>query len=524
MSSTLGREELRLKLRRAVLGDTYLFCKVIMGYADIDIDPHYSMCEFLDWQEEKRRLLLAPRGTIKSYCTRGWALQQLMKDPNIRILYVMSSEEVAKSASRQIDQIFRNNRMLRWLFPDRIPNFNSATWGMLHRQIPREKDYAEPSMTFCGIGTGQTGLHYDIIICDDVIEEEAAQSETVMKNSIAWFSNCEPLLDELNPAAQVLVVGTRWLAVDLYSVIMGAQKQNCQEKVFRAEGNSAYMVMKRRAMENGKPYWARKFSEEKLAIKKAALESQGMLDRYYLWYQNDPIVEENCEFPRHMIRKWNWSPNGRLMMLASAEGTVVVNPKTLRYTMAVDPAFEKGSQFDESAISIIGSHPRGYRILFYGWTGQVGVTLLRQKIVGLCVHFHEGGTPIAKLAIEKIAGQRTLIPFVKEELHRRGCYVPFKEDIKRQAKGSKDNFIRGFINVVAGGWYYTHDQFLGPNEEMDTFPNGRKNFLDTLAYQLQLWTAPEYEEYFDEDGEYDDEQEDDPMDGPDARRTSGYGG
>ena len=515
-------EELRVSLRRAVLEDTFLFNKVVMGFADIDIDPHYGLCEFLDKREWKRRMLLAPRGSIKSWNARGWMIQQVCRNPNIRILYVMSSEEVAKSASRFIDQTFRRNPMLRWLFPDVIPDFKSAEWGVLHRTVQRDKDMGESTFTFGGIGTGYVGLHFDVIILDDVIEEEAAQSETVMKVAIEWFSNCEPLLDEINPDAQIMVVGTRWHLRDLYSMIMGEKKQNTEQLVFRAEGNASYMVMKRSAMEFGKPFWGRMFGEAKLAIKKAALEAQGMLSRYYLWYMNNPIAEENCEFPRQSIRYWNWAPNGgRITLFRPPDQAIELDPRSLRFTMAVDPAFETGRQFDESAISVIGSHSKGHRILFHAWTGQLKIVALRDKIVGLVARFHEAGIPIADLAIERVGGQRILIPYVREELKRRGIHCKINEDIKRSPHVAKNNHIRSFIQVVAGGWYYTHTQFLGPNQEMETFPNGKKNFLDTLVYQTQIWHQADTEEEYEWYDREDDEEEEHEL-GTEVRE--GYGG
>lgn len=514
-------EELRLALRNAVLEDTFLFCKVVMGYADIDIDPHYGVCQFISCIEWLRKLFLAPRGTIKSWLVRGWILQQVMKNPNLRVLYVMSSEEVAKATSRHLDQTFRNNGMLHWLFPDRMPNYKASEWGMLHRSIRRDREMGESTFTFGGIGTNYVGLHFDIIVLDDVIEDAAAQSDAIMKTSIEWFSNCEPLLDELNPEAQILVVGTRWHLRDLYAVIMGEKKQNTEERVFRAEGNPSYMCMKRSAIEKGKPFWARKFDEEKLAIKKAALESQGMLSRYYLWYMNNPVVEENCEFPRPMIRYWNWAPSGgRIILFRPPEAALSIHPSSLRFTMAVDPAFEQGPQFDEAAISIVGSHPHGHRILFYAWTGQPGVVLLRKRIVDLVKRFADGGTPIADLAIEKVGGQKAIIPSVVEDLKRAGVYCHVNEDIKRSTAVNKVNWIRGFIQVVAGGWYYTHHQFLGPNQEMETFPSGKKNFLDTLVYQQQLWTPIDYEEEYD----WYEDDDDEPDEGHGRTKRRGYGG
>ena len=517
-------EELRLRLRHAVLEDTFLFNKVVMGFADIDIDPHYGLCEFLDRTEWLRRLLLAPRGSIKSWNARGWMIQQVCRNPNIRILYTMSSEEVAKSASRFVDQTFRRNAMLRWLFPDVIPDFKSAEWGVLHRTVNRTKDMGESTFTFGGIGTGYVGLHFDIIILDDVIEEEAAQSETVMKAAIEWFSNCEPLLDEINPKAQILVVGTRWHLRDLYSMIMGDKKQNTMEPVFRAEGNASYMCMKRSAMEDGKPFWPRMFSEKKLAIKKAALEAQGMLSRYYLWYQNNPIAEENCEFPRELIRYWQWSPSGgRIKLIRPPEQALEIDPRSLRFTMCVDPAFEIGRRFDESAISIIGSHPKGHRILFYAWTGQLKIVALRDKIVELIVRYSEAGIPIAEMAIERVGGQRILIPYVREELTRKGVHCRINEEVKRSPHVAKDNHIRSFIPVVAGGWYYTSQQFLGPNQEMETFPNGKKNFLDTLVYQTQIWSKADLEDEYEWYDHVDGEDEDDEREyGGEIRE--GYGG
>lgn len=517
-------ESVRLKIRERVLKDTFFFNKVVMCYPDIDVDPHYGLCEFLDRDDWLRKMLLAPRDTVKSWCVRGWAIQQVMRNPNLRILYVMSSEPNAKTPSRHIDNVFQQNTILRWLFPERIPNFNDrdVVWNTHTRTIPRDSTAGEATFTFAGIGTNLVGQHFDIIILDDTVEEEAAKSELVMGSVIDWFAGCEALLNDTNPLAQILVVGTRWHLRDLYQTIMG-QAESTKLRVFQAQGDKRYMVMKRAGIENGKPYWAKKLSIKKLMSLKEACRNTGNESRFYLQYMNDPVNEDNCEFPRHMIRYYNWTSSGQSMQLEFPDDPpVVINPKSLRYTMTVDPAFEIGRRYDKSAICIIGTHPRGWKILMHAWTGQVRVNILKDKIINLCKQFRRMGVPIALVGIEKVGGQRTLIPYVKEDGRRQGIHIPIKDDLKKSTRESKDNFIRGFINIVAGGWYFTHRRFIEQNQEMDFFPSGEKNFLDALATQPQLWNTPEN---IDGELDYDDEDfydEDDELGV--EERESGYGG
>ncbi len=515
----------RLALRERALKSTFFFNKAVLGFNDLEEQPHLEMTEFIDAQNWKRRLLLAPRGTIKSWNVRGWEIQMAMRNPNIRILHVMSTEKLAIKASNHIDAIFRGNGLLHYLFPERIPDFSdrSLVWNIQSKTIPRKIPSDIPTFFFCGVGTKITGMHFDIIILDDFIEKEAADSEAVMEDAISWARNCEPLL-ESPKNGQILTVGTRWSLRDYYGVIQGDRTQKTTKTLFRATGDKRYMVMKRAAIENGEPFWPTRFPIDELAQIKLALESQGNGAMFYLWYMNDPVDDALCEFPRKMIRYYSWDANGQNIILNFPDkDPIVVNPATLRITMTVDPGFTTNKYSDKSAICVVGTHPRGWRINLYSWIGKLNPPQLVEKLFGICEQFAKMGNPVAKVAIEKAAGGDVLNYWISERQKRSHIYIPLYRDLKTsREKDRKHNAARAMIPYVAHGYWFTHERFAEVNIQLETWPNGTDdNWMDAFSYQPQIWGVPDQLDSF--PGADLVEDEDNFQHNENEQRISGYG-
>jgi hypothetical protein len=526
-------ESERHQLRELALADTFFMARVVLGYLDLQDDPHLVLCEFLDQQKWIRRLLLAPRGSLKSSLVLAWVIQQAMRDPNTSILYVMSSASLAEKVSRDVDAIFRRNVLLRYLFPECIPNWEEkeqTTWNLQTKIIPRSKASGNPTFYFVGVGTKIVGMHFKIIVLDDFIEFEASQSEEIMRSSVEWARGCEPIL--IKPTQdQILVVGTLWGKNDYYEQLSGYKQLRTNKKLFKAQGDPRYVVMRRRAAEDGVAFWPQRFSLKDLAELKIGLEATGKGGMFYRWYMNDPTDEANCAFPRTMIRYYDWNDKMDRCILRIPDAPPIVVPlSSLRLTMTVDPASTTKKKSDKSAISVVGSHPKGYRINLYAWRGKVTPDVLIDKIFGIVVAYRQQGKEIAKVAIEQVGAQENLLHWIGQQIATRKTYINIEWRLKTSRSGKrlhggesgKDDRILGFIPVVASGSWYTNKQFVDENMEMETYPNGSHvDWLDALAYQPQIWGMSEAPpEVINGVEIYEDEEEEIAL----QERPVGYGG
>src|SRR5712692_2358103 len=236
--------ELRDVLRHKAYTSLYFFTKVILSYRELQAHLHLPLCDGIQntARTVRKRGRLWPRGHFKSTCgAKAYALwrvlPKLTQDPwgqpydedllfchdqNCRVLIIGESEEVASKDLKDLKWAIEHNQILKWLFPEIIPpNFNATVWRDDEVLLPRSKSFDESTFTAKGVGGKGTGFHYDLLVYDDIIGEDASHSEAKMKDAIDWFRTAPGLLNDPERGEE-LILGTRWKDADndLYGWIM----------------------------------------------------------------------------------------------------------------------------------------------------------------------------------------------------------------------------------------------------------------------------------------------------------------
>lgn len=224
IASSGQAEELADVLREKALSSLYYFTKVVLNYTGLVDHLHLPFCEEIERFEYPKRGFLLPRGHFKStIVSKSYPLWRLAKNPELRILVVGESDEVAEKNLKDPKWHIQNNQMLQWLFPNLIPqNINSTKWTNDEILLPRSQSYDESSITCKGVGVKTTGFHYDLIIYDDIFGLEAAQSEAEAKRVISWVQLAPGLLVPPQDKSEELFIGTRWKegTADVYGWLM----------------------------------------------------------------------------------------------------------------------------------------------------------------------------------------------------------------------------------------------------------------------------------------------------------------
>lgn len=169
-----------------------------------------------------RQLYLWSRGFFKTSVIieghNGWLI---VNNPNIRILLTSYSLEVAKKPLAAIRNQFMFNREFRYFFREYCPNPNKdgkIEFGTSENfTVPnRTRNYKEPTIMAAGIGTNVTGLHFDVISPDDLVNKDSVTNETQIQASKNYFSLLNPLFD--NPTIpRYKMTGTIYHFNDLHS-------------------------------------------------------------------------------------------------------------------------------------------------------------------------------------------------------------------------------------------------------------------------------------------------------------------
>lgn len=178
---------------------------------------HDEFYKTLDYKNYKKIVVIAPRGHGKSEVF-GHILPifVLLNNRNARILIASKAKEQATKLLGVIKQGFENNPNITGDFGE----LKGTPWQDDKIYLKRDASIPikDPSVEAVGVGGAITGAHFDLIICDDLIDDKNSRSEKERRNVVSWFrQTLEPLLE---PTGRLIVVGTRKHFKDLYQELL----------------------------------------------------------------------------------------------------------------------------------------------------------------------------------------------------------------------------------------------------------------------------------------------------------------
>jgi len=196
----------REEKKRFYSNNFYRFDKEVLGYELFTDKPHKELCDFIQNNtEDKFKLLLMPRGSFKSSAvTIGYPLWKIAQDPNIRILIDSETFDQSKAFLSAIKQHMESNQIFRDVFGVLDKQKGGDTWARTAITVPRDKNLKEPTVDVAGIGNTKVGMHYDIIICDDLHSEKNITSKEMIEGVINHY---KLLFSLLEPGGEMIVIG-----------------------------------------------------------------------------------------------------------------------------------------------------------------------------------------------------------------------------------------------------------------------------------------------------------------------------
>jgi len=316
------------KLKDRCQNDFYFFAKEILNYQGLSY-IHESWCKELQDLSIKRKLDLEPRGTYKSTVkTMAYTLWRLINNPELRILIANATDRTAIGFLREIKSHITRNKMFKYIFGDW---YNKKKWTEKGIVLKNRKGHKKDMSVVCsGIGGNVTGQHYDIIICDDLVNEKDRDYERFRERSIRYY---EELISVLEPEGWLFVIGTRWHFFDLYNHII----QNLNPPLIK-KGLRSYKIKIQSAIDsNGQPTFPDILSLSKLEELKIEKGIQ-----FYSQYLNNPLPEGQALFP---LEKLHFFDEKTLLDLSSHE----------IYGFC-DPAIGESSKASRTAIITLAKH------------------------------------------------------------------------------------------------------------------------------------------------------------------------
>ena len=213
--------------------DLFFLCKYILNYERMEPHVHQELCDYTtsilpnfppekieglkkaheDFDPRKNLLLLLmPRGTFKStVVTVGFTLQMFLNEPNARVLIDSETFSKSKAFLREILEHIVNNERYREVFKtihgvfpftkkSEMKLWTDSEVILPCRNVPKK----EPSISCAGIDVTKNGMHYDLIICDDLHSEKNVTNKEQIQQVIDHYKLAFSLLD---PGKPLIIIG-----------------------------------------------------------------------------------------------------------------------------------------------------------------------------------------------------------------------------------------------------------------------------------------------------------------------------
>lgn len=458
------------KIRRAAYNDLFYFLRAVLGYPDIEEQPHREVCDFitkepdlLEWFKMTpterannylyiKKLLMLPRGHLKStIATIGFPQWALWHDPTLRILI---DNEVVKNSKRflaECKENIQNPRVKDILTVEGkyplTPDYDRPGGWTEDSVILKGHTTKEPSIATAGVDTAVTSQHYDIIIMDDLVSERNVTTPEQMAKVEQHYQMAYSLLE---PGGLLIVIGTRYHLDDLYKTLLA---------------DDTFQTLVRPAIdEEGNVLFPKKFSKERLEHLK---KSQGT--NFYSQYMLTPIGGEDTLFRSEDIKVFD--------DLRDVPGNV--------YTfITVDLAVSKKQTADYTVLMVLQVDADGNIYAVDMRRGRFTPVETIQHLFELQRRWEP-----FDVGVEAVAFQKSMIYFIQDKMRETGNYFPLRE-----LKADKDKIRRAkaFQPYVLQGMFHVYKPISEPIiDELVSFPYAKHDdIVDAISYVLQIMRKP----------------------------------
>ena len=431
---------------------------------------HREMCDFVDKNPTRQKLLLIPRGHLKSsLVTIGKTLQWICENPNVRILIANATYSMAIAFLNVIKRHLTNNQMMIDIFGTIAKDPEKWSENMITLNRSETAGGEKEATVFCyGIGGNLVSQHYDKIILDDVVNEDTVSTKEQIEKTIQFYRMCQPLLEK---NGEMIIIGTRWREDDLYGWIMDKENGVSQDfDIFykTAISNELWDNSKSEFVK-GTLLWPEKYNLKDLGDIKRKMGPY----QFSAQYMNSPVAPSDADFKRNWFKYYE---------VADIRG-LDMN----RYTF-IDPAISLEKQADYSAIVTVGVDQYSNLYILDIVRERMKPDELINEIFSNFERWHP-----QSIGIEQVGFQKTLRYSLKKEEELRKRWLNITE-LKPDGR-NKDQRIRGLQPQYANG-KVLHNRDLVYNiyleDELLRFPRGKHDdMIDALAYALDVIHPPQ---------------------------------
>lgn len=167
-------------------------------------------------------LFLGPPGHAKTMFLSTYAAWRLGCNPNLRVFVATHTVSYSIMVLQFIEQIIASPPF-KQIFGNLIPKSGTARWTNVEKYLLRSNWRSkDPSLLALGAGSSTIGPRANLLLCDDLVTQQNSMTPTMRGHLANWYFGS--LTKRVDPPRQILVVGGRFYAQDLYGRLKGLYK------------------------------------------------------------------------------------------------------------------------------------------------------------------------------------------------------------------------------------------------------------------------------------------------------------
>ncbi|AFE86218.1 DNA packaging enzyme (terminase) [Salinivibrio phage CW02] len=351
------------EIRERALGDLFFFARLVNPgyvYGQIHKDLFRWMQDYTLFGKggdlTANKLIMLPRAHLKSHMVATWCAWIVARHPEVTMLYVSATAELAITQLYAIQNILGSSKFQRY-FPEYInpqeglrEKWSSTKITVDHPQR-RKEGIRDATIATAGLTTNTTGWHADVIVADDLVVPENAYTEEGRESVSKKASQFTSIR---NAGGFTMACGTRYHPSDIYAVWKEQTYEVYDDEGLLTDVRPVWEIKEHAVETDGIFLWPRTvrndgkaFGFDKGALARIKAEYTDRV-QFYAQYYNDPNDPGSNRISRDTFQYYN--PR----FLLNEGGVWKYNGKRLNIYAAVDFAFSLSKKADYTAIVVIG--------------------------------------------------------------------------------------------------------------------------------------------------------------------------
>jgi len=437
-------------LRQEAIDDLWVYAQLVNPgymYGEIHKEIFRWMMDYTLYGSSNsisdNKLIMLPRAHLKSHMVATWTSWIIVRHPEVTILYLSATAELAETQLYAIKNILESSVFQKY-FPDYIhpaegkrEMWNNRKISIDHLQRDSE-GVRDPTISTAGLTTNTTGWHADVILSDDVVIPENAYTEDgreSVRKKVSQFTSIR------NPGGFTMACGTRYHPSDIYDT-WKAQEYDVYDDEGDLVDKLPVWSVKEHVVETDDIFlWPREvrddgkaFGFDKNVLSRIRAEYEDRV-QFYAQYYNDPNDPGSNRITRDRFQYIDPKT------LIFEGGVWKVGRKALNIYAAIDFAFTMNKKSDFTAIVVIGMCPEGYiYILDIDRFKTDKISIMFDHVTDLHVKWQ-----FRKLRAEVTAAQSMIAQDLKDRIRKEGLSLSIDEHKPNRHQGTKEERIAAIL-------------------------------------------------------------------------------